>query len=162
MVDTNKSQETLARLREIALMDVYDGDGQEPKPLGAFEELAQQIERLLPAQGGWWIDERDNELVIHTHVSRDPSRSSNGGEYDFYDCFAVTGDGILVYEATSCELRIDRCGRDSYAAYTIPCVVGLDGLRRIAALVGLRAACKQFLRREIGFADLKAAVGLAE
>lgn len=158
-MDINKSRETLERLREVALVDV---ETPEPtRPAGAFEELAGVIEGLLPAAGGWWIDKDDNELVIHTHVSSNPLKSRNGGEYDFYDCFHVTGDGILVYEATSCELNIDRCGRDSYAAYTIPVIIGLDGLRRIAALVGLRAACKQFLKRGIGFNELKASVEAA-
>jgi len=128
--------------------------------MGAFEELANEIESLLPAEGGWWINEDHNELVVHTTVSRDPRRSSNGGEYHFYNCFAVVGDGILVYDDTSCELHIDRMGRD--AGYVIPVIVGLDGLRRIAALVGLRAACKQFLQRGIGFAELREAVKRAE
>lgn len=128
---------------------------------GAFEELVSKIEELLPAEGGWWINEGnfDKELCIHTKVSRDPSRSHNGGEYDFYACFAVVGDGILVYENTSCELRIDGMGRD--AGYVIPVIIGLGALRRIAALVGLRSACKLFLKRGIGFGDLKDAVELA-
>jgi hypothetical protein len=126
---------------------------------GAFEELASTIEALLPAEGRWNIDKTHHELSIHTIVSNDPRRSRNGGEYDFYTCFAVVGDGVLVYEETSCELRIRGMGRD--AGYVIPAIVGLDGLRRIAALVGLRAACKQFLKRGIGFADLKAAIEAA-
>lgn len=128
--------------------------------IGAFEELAGTIESLLPAEGGWWINDGGKELVIHTTVSRDPSRSCNGGEYHFYNCFAVVGDGVLIYDDTSCELRMDRMGRK--AGYIIPCIVGLDGLRRIAALVGLRAACKQFLKRGIGFNELRKAVKLAE
>lgn len=128
--------------------------------IGAFEELAGDIEALLPAEGGWWINEEVKELVVHTSVSRDERRSRNGGEYHFYTCFAVVGDGVLVYFSTSCELHMPTMGRD--AGYIIPCIVSLDGLRRIAALVGLRAACKQFLKRGIGFNELRKAVKLAE
>jgi len=131
------------------------------KRQGAFEELASKIEELLPAEGDWWISEEQNELVIQTAVSRDPSRNRNGGEYDFHTSFKPVGDGVRVYQWSSCELPIDTMGIDSYTAVTIPVIVGLDGLRRIAALVGLRAACKQFLARKLGFADLKAAIELA-
>jgi len=134
---------------------------------GAFEILASEIEGLLPAEGGWWINGNNgfsvhhvNELVIHTAVSRDWRRNRNGGEYDYYTRFAVVGDGILVYKDTSCELRMHGMGRDE--GYVIPCIVSLEGLRRIAALVGLRAACKQFLKRGIGYTELKEAVKLAE
>lgn len=126
---------------------------------GAFEELANEIERLLPAEGGWRISKEWKELVIHTEVSRDPRRSSNGGEYHFYTCFEPTGDGVLVYNDTSCELSIHGMGKDE--GTIIPCIVGLEGLRGIAASVGLRMTCKQFLKKQASFAELREAVKAA-
>jgi len=123
---------------------------------GAYERLVSEIERLLPAEGGWWVNDREKELIIHTNVSRDRRRSRNGGEYDFYTCFEPVRDGVLVYDATSCELHINGMGRQ-----IIPCIVGLEGLRRIAASVGLRTTCQKFLKRKASFADLREAVEAA-
>ena len=119
---------------------------------GAFEELASAIERLLPAEG-------DVELVVHDTVSRDSRKSRTGGEYDFSTCFRPVGDGILVYNDTSCELHINGMGPENGS--TIPCIVGLEGLRRIAAQVGLRTTCEKFLKKQASFADLREALELA-
>lgn len=126
---------------------------------GAFETLVGEIEALLPSEGGWWINHNNGELVIHTCVSRDPRRSRNGGEYDFYTCFRPTGDGVLMYDDTSCELYIRGMGEDGGGI--IPCIVGLEGLRRIAASVGLRVTCEKFLKKQASFADLREAVEAA-
>lgn len=126
---------------------------------GAYEKLVAEIEKLLSAEGGWCVDEQRKELVIHTDVSRDPRRSRNGGEYDFYTCFMPVGDGVLVYEDTSCEL--DMNGMGQHCGEIIPCIVGLEGLRRIAASIGLRTTCQKFLKRKASFADLREAVEAA-
>lgn len=118
--------------------------------VGGYLELVEEIASLLPAEGGWWINGR-GELVIHTEVSKDPSRSRNGGEYDFYMVFCPMGDRVLSYEDTSCELRIDRCGESGYAAAEYETIIGTEGLRRIAAMTGLIRVCELFLKKQAFF-----------
>lgn len=130
------------------------------RTIGAFEELAEAIGNLLPAEGGWRINEEGKELVIHTTVSKDLRRSSNGGEYDFYTCFKPTGDGVLMYDDTSCELNMWGMGQH-VDSFIFPCIIGLEGLRRIAASVGLRTTCEQFLKKQASFAQLREAVEAA-
>jgi len=124
---------------------------------GVYEKLVERLEKeLADAEGGWQLDERKRELTIHTTISRDPSRSRTGGEYDFYICFQPTADGVVVYDATSCELRIDWMEEELY-----PVLLSLNGLRRLAALLDLRGKCAGFLRRKNTFSELRAAVEAA-
>lgn len=95
-----------------------------------FEQLTQEMKQLLPAEGGWYIE--DGELVVHTRVSRDHSRDWDGGDYDFYTCFKPVEEGVLVYEETSCRLPVSWTGKEM--GHVIPCVVSVRRLARLAAL----------------------------
>jgi hypothetical protein len=109
-------------------------------PKGQFELLAlvEDIEREIEAaEGGWAIkDDGRPRLVVYQRVSSDPRRSNNGGDYDYWKVFQVTGLGIEVTEGWSCDIA----PRNEYggAEYSYNCCIGLAGLKRIAQLADNR------------------------
>ena len=46
----------------------------------------------------------DGKIVVHTTVSRDPSRRNNGGEYDYYRVFRLTPVGVVAQDEWSCDI----------------------------------------------------------
>ena len=42
-------------------------------------------------------------IEVETRVSRDPSRSSNGGEYDFWTVYTKSGSRVYRLEKASCD-----------------------------------------------------------
>lgn len=80
----------------------------------AGDKLMEDLCRTLDkAEGKAWINEQ-GKLVIHTVVSRDPSRRNNGGEYDFYRTYQVTPVGVLAEEEWSCDIQPYDGGADVY------------------------------------------------
>jgi len=80
----------------------------------------------------------DSTLVITTQQSRDPRRSSNGGEYYAYTNFEIRPDGVEVWEDLSCELISVQEYKDR-SARIYPISLTKEGLERMAHLASARA-----------------------
>jgi len=123
---------------------------------GQFEKLMADIEETIKdAEGGWRIT--DNCLEVTTVVSRDPSRSSNGGEYFFYRDFYAEGvGGVHAQGSWSADFDYDQYNNDK-SHYD--CVITPDGLERMAKMADLTIAARAWLAKEKGcMALLKKAV----
>lgn len=66
--------------------------------------LADICKALAAAEGGAWMDE-EGQIVIHTTVSRAPSRRNNGGEYDYYRRYHIWSGGVYAFEDWSCDIQ---------------------------------------------------------
>ena len=124
---------------------------------GQFEMLYKDIEDTIKnAEGGWTI--RDGVLEVETIVSRDPSRSRNGGEYFHWREFRPDGiGGVCAGGAWSAEFDYERYNGDDTAQYD--CIVSLDGLKRMAQMADLTIAARAWLAKAPGcMARLKQAV----
>ena len=122
-----------------------------------FELLVEDIEQaILGAEGGWWMSELNNELIVHTMESRDPRRRNNGGEYDYYRCYRVDF-GVTAYDDWSCDIA--PCSQYGGDETEYDCIISLDGLRRIAQLADVTIAARAWLAKEPGcMKRLKAAI----
>jgi len=125
--------------------------------MGQFEDLMKGIEtEVANAEGGWSIDEERNRLVVHQTVSRDPCRSNNGGEYNYYKIYSP-GLGVDATETWSCDIA----PRSQYGGVEehFDCIVSLDGLGRMAQLAEVTTAARAWLAKEPGcMARLKKAI----
>ena len=88
--------------------------------------LADICKTLESAEGRSWVSEDGRKLTIHTTVSRDPSRSSNGGEYDFYRIYRVTPVGVVAEGDWTCDIQPISEGADIY-------MTAVDDLRPLLA-----------------------------
>jgi hypothetical protein len=149
-------QNTLSKIRQMAQENqpetLAPTLANPPAPKGQFELLVDDIEReIASAEGGWAIKDDDWEgprLVVYQRVSRDPRRSHNGGEYDYWKTYAANGLGIEVTEGWSCDIA-DR-GQYGGAEYGYDCCIGLEGLKRIAQLAEVTIAARSWLAKEPG------------
>jgi hypothetical protein len=68
-------------------------------------ELPQGILQAVAAgkQNGLGVEYLPDRVRIHTKASRDPSRSSNGGEYDFWTVVRLKGQAAEFRDACSCD-----------------------------------------------------------
>jgi len=103
--------------------------------------VASATDELGNGYPDWWMDEWDdqvNGLTILTERSRDPRRSRNGGEYDFYLHVDLRPDGADIWEGSSCELISSA---ESKARSTRMFAISLspEGLERMAKLAEARA-----------------------
>lgn len=127
------------------------------KQQGQFEALYKDIEDTIKeAEGGWCI--RDGVLEVETIVSRDVSRSRNGGEYSHWREFHPDGiGGVYACGCWSAEFDYERYNGDDTAQYD--CLVSLDGLKRMAQMADLTIAARAWMAKEKGcMAKLKRAV----
>ena len=116
---------------------------------GQFEKLMADIEKEVEdAEGGWLITDKGS-LLIHQIVSRDPSRSHNGGEYNTYKYYTPSGLGVFVEEDWSCDIapRSQYGGEESY----YDCLVSTDGLERMARLAEVKVAAYAVINKEPGY-----------
>lgn len=127
---------------------------------GQFEQLVADIEgQIANAEGGWWMGKvgGDPALIIEQRTSRDPSRSNNGGEYYLWRNYCAGGMGVEVWESWSCDIA----SRSQYGGERTryDCIVGSDGLERIAKLADVTIAARAWLAKEPGcMARLKSAI----
>lgn len=115
---------------------------------GQFEKLMADIEKKVEnAEGGWRIV--GGALLIHQDVSRDPSRSRNGGEYDTYKEYTPDGLGVSVEETWSCDIapRTQYGGEQSH----YDCLVSLEGLELMAKLADLKVVAHAVINKEPGW-----------
>ena len=116
--------------------------------MGEFEKLMADIEKEVEdAEGGWLVN--DGSLIIQQAVSRDPSRSHNGGEYDTYKEYTPNGLGVEVEETWSCDIapRSQYGGEQSH----YDCIVNLEGLELMAKLADLKVAARAVISKEPGW-----------
>lgn len=143
-----------------------------------MEELVQaMVESATDELGNGYPDwQMLEDLWITTQQSRDPSRSRNGGEYYSYTVFEIRPDGVLVYEALSCELVSTQEYKDRSARH-YPILMTANELERQAHLAEAWALCRvapdealdpkvaavvkaatKFVSKKIGFHEFKEAV----
>jgi len=123
---------------------------------GQFEMLYKDIEDTIQnAEGGWRMN--GQTLCIETVVSRDWTRSANGGEYSFYREFRSEGiGGVEAWGSWSADFDYDQYHNDREQ---YDCVVSPDGLERMAKMADLTIAARAWLAKEKGcMAKLKQAV----
>lgn len=123
---------------------------------GQFEALYQDIyETIKDAEGDWKVS--GDTLEVHTVVSRDISRSRNGGEYTHWREFRSEGiGGVNAWGSWSAEFDYSQYHQDNEQ---YDCVVSPDGLKRMAQMADLTFAARAWLAKEKGcMAKLKQAV----
>jgi len=138
---------------------------------------------------GWSI--REDRIVVTTRASRDPSRSRNGGEYNYYRIYELVEGGVGAFDDWSCEIgprsayggteefypialsSLERIGlfAESRAIaiwnkQAIPaCPVCGESLEEILSKIGqderLREIVICFLKRQASFGELRDAVGVS-
>lgn len=116
------------------------------KPKGAFESLMADIEKTIATAEGDWSIRWDGSLIVTTIESQDPSRSNNGGEYDHYRIYKTSGLGIEAYDTWSCDFAEYQYSDDQ----SYDCIVGSDGLGRMAQLAEVTTAARAWLAKEPG------------
>jgi hypothetical protein len=119
---------------------------------GNFELLMEDIEKAVeeansPYGGGWWVT-NSGKLVCETLTSRDPSRSSTGGEYFFYRDFISDGLGVQAKDAWSAEWDIRDYGGEAEEYYD--CLITPAGLERMARLAEVTLAARAWINKEKG------------
>ena len=100
--------------------------------VGQFEVLMEDLEReLATAEGGYEIDLHSGRLVIIQMESRNPSLSSNGGDYNYYRNYMPDGRGVKVWNSWSCDIA----KRQSFTDRHYDCIISLNGLERLAIFI---------------------------
>jgi hypothetical protein len=145
-MDTNFEWEEPVEYEEYG-QNTLENQPETLAPKGQFELLVDDIQGEIESAEGWAIKD-DGRLVVYQQLSRDPRRSRNGGEYDYWKTYAANGLGIEVTEGWSCDIA----DRSQYggAEYGYDCCIGLEGLKRIAQLAEVTIAARSWLAKEPG------------
>lgn len=66
------------------------------------------------AKGDWFVSKDGQYARVTTRFSRNPSLSSNGGEYYFYRTYFVEIAGVVALETWSADFDFERPSRDVF------------------------------------------------
>lgn len=106
----------------------------------AISALLNDIQNAMKAsladgngQGSWKIEK--DSISVTTQFSKDPSRSSNGGEYSYWRDYKLVEGGVLAKDDWSC----DFADYENYGGTTEFYPIAISDLSRVGYLAEARA-----------------------